>query len=115
MKKFIIVSMLLASLMISAQNSQPKLEAFGQMVKATYFYENGQIQQQGFFKNGKLEGQWMAFDENGNKKSIAEYSNGLKTGKWIFINDAMLSEVDYNNSKIASIKNWKQEALVNRN
>ena len=115
MKNFILVSILFASLTISAQNNQPKLEAFGQMVKATYYYENGQVQQQGFFKDGKLEGQWVAFDEKGNKKSIAEYSNGLKTGKWIFINDVMLSEVDYADSKITAIKNWKREALANRN
>jgi len=114
MKKYILMAAILVSGMISAQNN-PKLEAFGQMVKATYYHENGQIQQQGFFKDGKLEGQWVAFDDKGNKTSMAEYSNGQKTGKWIFINETMLSEVDYANSKILSVKNWKQEAIANRN
>ena len=115
MKKYLFIAAVLFTVSLSAQNLQPKLEAFGQMVKATYYYDNGQIQQEGFFKNGKLEGQWVAYDENGIKKSIAEYTNGVKSGKWVFWNDAMLSEVNYKDSRIASVKNWKQDALANRN
>ncbi len=115
MKKYISILTILFAVTLSAQNYQPKLEAFGQMVKATYYYDNGQIQQEGFFKNGKLEGQWVAYDANGTKKSVAEYSNGAKTGKWVFWNDTMLSEVNYLDSRIASVKNWKEDALANRN
>ncbi len=115
MKKYMIIGAVLISGMISAQNVQPKLEVVDNTVKATYYYENGQVQQQGFFKDGKPDGQWIAYDMNGNKKSIGQYSNGQKAGKWFFWNDATLSEVDYANSQVALVKNWKQEALVNRN
>ena len=115
MKKMFILGAVLISGFGFAQASKPVLEQEGQLVKATYYYENGQIQQEGHFKDGKLEGQWVSYDAQGNKKSIGEYTNGQKTGKWLFWNDKALSEVDYANSRIASIKSWKQEALVNRN
>ena len=115
MKKFMIIGTLLVTGMIAAQDIQPKLEAYGQLVKATYHYDNGQIQQEGFFKDGKLEGQWVAYDTSGNKKSVGEYNKGIKSGKWLFWSNAVLTEVNYNDNAIASVKNWKEEALVNRN
>ena len=115
MKKYFILAMMLVSVATFAQDAAPKLEAQGQLVKATYFHENGSIQQEGFFKEGKLEGKWVAFDANGNKKSMGEYTNGEKSGKWFFWNNAGLSEVDYSESRIAAIRTWKQDALVNRN
>jgi len=115
MEKFMIIGTLLVTGMIAAQDIQPKLEAYGQLVKATYHYDNGQIQQEGFFKDGKLEGQWVAYDAAGNKKSVGEYNKGIKSGKWLFWSNAVLTEVTYNDNAIASVKNWKEEALVNRN
>lgn len=112
MKKYMIIGAVLISSMIFAQAKQPKLEIVGKQVKATYFYDNGQVQQQGFLKDGKLEGKWVAFDTKGNKKSIGEYKNGKKTGSWFFWNDVILSEVDYSNNQITFVKNWKQESLA---
>ena len=114
MKKYIIMGALLVSGIISANTIEPKLEAFGDMVKVTYYYGNGQVQQTGFFKHGKLEGQWVAYDANGNKKSIGEYNHGIKTGKWIFWNDAILNEVTYADNTIASVKKWRQEPVADR-
>jgi antitoxin component YwqK of YwqJK toxin-antitoxin module len=113
MKKYIILTVLLFSGIAFAQENNPKLEAVGDLVKTTYYYENGKVQQEGFFKNGKLEGIWISFDVNGNKLSVANYENGEKTGKWLFWNGNKLNEVEYSNSRIASVKTWKQDALVN--
>jgi antitoxin component YwqK of YwqJK toxin-antitoxin module len=121
MKKSIFLFAILFSGIIFAQEVKPILEPFGKKLKATYFFENGQVQQEGFFENGKLEGAWVSYDEKGNKTSSGEYRKGVKTGKWFFWsqnNDNgfnSLSEVDYSDNRIASIKNWKQEAVVNRN
>ena len=112
MKKSMILAAILLTGFAFAQEAKPVLEQKGDLVKATYFYTNGEIQQVGFFKDGKLTGQWIAFDENGNKKSIGEYTNGEKTGKWFFWNDKSLSEVDYSKSRIANVKAWTQETLV---
>jgi antitoxin component YwqK of YwqJK toxin-antitoxin module len=112
MKKTMILSVLLLTGFTFAQQVKPILEQKDDLVKATYHYANGQIQQEGFFKDGKLTGQWIAYDENGNKKSIGEYTEGQKTGKWFFWNDNSLSEVDYSKSKIENVKAWTQQALV---
>lgn len=115
MKKCIFGAVLMSVMAVSAHNG-PKLEAVsGGMVKVTYFHDNGNVAQQGYFKDGKAEGKWIAFDAVGNKKSIGEYSNGQKTGKWFFWNDQTLSEVDYADSRVASVKNWKQEVIANKN
>jgi antitoxin component YwqK of YwqJK toxin-antitoxin module len=110
--------MIIAAFLITgytfAQEVKPVLEQNGDLVKATYYYENGQIQQEGFFKDGKLNGQWVSYDESGNKKAIGEYANGEKTGKWFFWNDKSLSEVDFSKSKISNVKAWTQEAIVNK-
>lgn len=112
MKKYFISAVMLVSAFVSAQETQPKLEIVGQMVKATYYHDNGQIAQQGYFRDGKADGKWVSFDTNGNKKSIGEYASGKKTGKWFFWNDAVLNEVDYSNSRIASVQTWKQDARI---
>ena len=120
MKKSIILAAILFSGVIFAQEAKPVLEPFGKKVKATYFYENGQVQQEGFFENGKLEGIWVSYNEQGEKTSSGEYKDGLKTGKWFFWSQngdngfTNLSEVDYSENRIASVKNWKQDTLVNR-
>ena len=114
MKKYIILIAILFSGIAFAQDNGPKLEAIGELVKTTYYFENGKVQQEGFFKNGKLEGTWTSFDDNGNKMSVATYTNGEKTGKWLFWNGNKLNEVEYSNSRVASVKTWKQDALVTR-
>ena len=112
MKKIMILATLAISALTFAQTTKPVLEQEGNLVKATYYYDNGQIQQQGHFKDGKLDGSWVAFDSNGNKKSIGAYADGAKTGKWFFWNDNSLSEVDYSKSRVANVKSWKQDAVA---
>ncbi len=114
MKKMLIMSAFLISGLGFAQEKKPILEQEGNLVKATYYHSNGKIQQQGFFKDGKLDGKWVAFDEQGNKTSMGEYKEGEKSGKWFFWSEKSLSEVDYSNSRIASVKSWKQDAIVNK-
>lgn len=116
MKKSVILAALLFSGILAAQEVNPELEAVGNSVKATYYYDNGRVQQEGFFKDGKLDGVWVSYDERGNKKAIGEYTDGVKTGKWIYFTDNNnLSEVAYVDNKVASVKNLQKNALANRN
>jgi antitoxin component YwqK of YwqJK toxin-antitoxin module len=115
MKKYMIIGLMLVSGIVFAQDKTPQHQVVGDLVRSTYYYENGKISQEGFYKNGKVHGSWTSYDMNGNKTAIAEYNEGVKTGKWIFWTGTVLSEVDYSDSRIASVKNWKQEAVVNRN
>ena len=114
MKKILILGAFLLAGVGFAQTTKPVLEQEGNLVKATYYDDNGKVQQQGYFKDGKLTGQWIAFDEQGNKKSMGEYVNGAKSGKWFFWNNNALSEVDYSDSRVAAVKSWTQQAIVNK-
>lgn len=114
MKKIWIMGVFLLSGVAFAQTAKPVLEQEGNLVKATYYYEDGKVQQQGYFKDGKLTGQWVAYDAQGNKKSMGEYANGEKTGKWFFWSNKSLSEVDYSDSRVAAVKSWTQDAIVNK-
>lgn len=112
MKKVLILSILMISSFLFAQNIEPKYEIVGQMVKATHYYDNGQIREQGYYLEGKLHGKWVSYDTAGVKQSIGEYNKGEKVGKWFFWNNNSLSEVDFNNSKIADVKKWSRDALA---
>jgi antitoxin component YwqK of YwqJK toxin-antitoxin module len=114
MKKYMILGALLFTGITFAQ-AEPKHEVVGDIVKSTYYHENGKVSQEGFYKNGKVHGQWVSFDQNGKKTAIANYNEGTKTGKWIFWTDKNLSEVDYADSRVATVKTWKEEAIVNIN
>lgn len=115
MKKHLILGLLLVSSLVIAQNIEPKYEIIGNLVKATYYYENGTVKQEGFYKDGKVHGKWVAFNEKGEKAAIGEYNKGEKTGKWFFWDTNLLNEVDYTNSKVAEVKKWQKDALVQRN
>lgn len=112
MKKIIIAGMLFSACILSAQEVKPKYEIEDQIVKATYYYDNGQVKQEGFYKDGKLHGAWVAYNEDGSKQSVGEYTNGAKSGKWFFWTGSTLNEVDYSNSRIADVKKWSREALA---
>ncbi len=115
MKKCVILAAVLFSGILTAQESKPELEAVGSKVKATYYYDNGNVKQEGFFKDGKLDGVWVSYDERGNKTVEGEYAEGLKTGKWTFFNDKNLTEVAFADSKVSSVKNIQKNAVANRN
>ena len=115
MKKMILIALMMVSGVIFAQG-EPQLEAVVQLVKATYFYDNGNVQQVGYFKDGKLEGKWTSYSENGAIQTIAEYSNGEKTGKWQFFNNAVaVKEVDYSKNQIAVIKDLNTKPIAVKN
>ena len=54
MKKMLILSAILVSGLTIAQEKKPVLEQEGSLVKATYYYENGQIRFEEWYINGKL-------------------------------------------------------------
>ncbi len=119
MKKYILIALVFIGTTVSSQNlNQPKLETKGILTVATYFYDNGSVQQEGAFnKNGDLEGLWTSYDFEGNKLSQGNYSNGIKTGKWFFWTENSLKEVDYVDSKIINVSEWnrKSELAVSMN
>ena len=105
MKKYIaIIAVLLISAITFAQKKRTlNLNKETNLIEVVYFHENGEVSQTGTYTaEGKLEGEWLSFDEKGSKTITAFYANGKKIGKWIYVIDGKLKEVDYSNN-VASI------------
>ncbi|GAA4800711.1 nicotinic acid mononucleotide adenyltransferase [Litoribaculum gwangyangense] len=73
------------------------------LIEVVYYHDNGEVSQTGTYTaDGKLEGKWLSFDKKGNKTVTAFYKEGKKIGKWVYVIDGKLKEVDYNNN-VASL------------
>ncbi|NNL09922.1 MAG: nicotinic acid mononucleotide adenyltransferase [Croceitalea sp.] len=115
MKNILFIVAFVFSLNMVAQELKPKFEKIeADLVKATYFHDNGEIAQTGFLLKGKLHGDWFMYDIKGKKIASGSYENGERAGKWFFWNDAILKEVDFVNNRIADVKNWNQTEVVTR-
>ncbi|NAY91458.1 nicotinic acid mononucleotide adenyltransferase [Muricauda sp. JGD-17] len=112
MNKAIFFLVVMFSVCMYSQGTEPTFEKMGDMVKATYFHENGEIAQTGYLLNGKLHGQWLMYDANGKKMASGKYLEGQKSGKWFFWEDEILREVDYDKNRIVNVKNWSQSEVV---
>lgn len=113
MKKVLMMSLLMISTMVFAQEKvAPKFEAEGEMVKATYFYADGTVAQTGYYLDGKVHGEWISYDQQGNKSAMGQYELGEKVGKWFFWTAEELNEVTYQNSRIAQVTRWTNSESV---
>lgn len=108
MKNMILTFAMLFSVVLLAQgeNIKPTFEKDGDMIKATYFHENGEIAQAGYLVNSKPHGEWVSFDTNGKKTAVAHYNEGVKIGKWFMWSGEKLTEIDYDNNKIVNVVKW---------
>ncbi len=118
MRNLVIAIVLMFSATIFAQEVKPTFEKQGDLIKGTFFYQDGTVRQQGFYnKEGKLHGEWKSYDATGKKIAMGQYSQGVKTGKWFFWSENKLSEVNYDNNQIADVTTWsnKDNVVVNYN
>lgn len=111
MNKLSLLVVLLFANFIFAQVKENH-EIVEQMVKSTYFHDNGQVKTTGFYKDSKLHGTWTSFDENGVKIAMGQYENGKKVGKWFFWTNNELNEVDYKDYRLAHVKTWHTTAVA---
>jgi len=106
MKK-LFASLVLFFLVVSvsfAQGVEPKFEKENDLVKATYYHDNGMIKEIGFFKEDKLHDKWISYNEEGKIKVVAIYSNGLKEGKWYLVGEDSVKEVTYKANKVVKVQ-----------
>ena len=68
------------------------------------YHENGQLKYKGIFNNGKLKGAWVEYYENGQLLSKINYKNGEAEGAWVeYYDDGTLKKKgSYKNGKFAS-------------
>ena len=112
MKKAILLAILFISAIGFSQEKETTFEKEGNLVKATYYFDNGDVKVQGFFKDKKLTGTWTRFDRNGNKTKIAQYKAGKKVGKWFVWNNESLKEINYDNNVVIAVNEWKSESKL---
>ena len=112
MKKLLMMMALVLTGVLYAQDVKPQFEKSGDLVKGTFFFQDGTIQQKGTYKDGKLHGKWVSYDATGTKIAAAQYRNGKKVGKWFFWNNGTLTEVDYTDNSIAEVTTWDNSKTI---
>ncbi|WP_204344786.1 toxin-antitoxin system YwqK family antitoxin [Psychroserpens algicola] len=114
MKKiFAILLMFSVTLAFAQEAKKVDVNKDGDLTVATYYYDNGAIEQQGTFnEEGQLHGIWTSYNLDGDKVMVGNYVNGKKVGKWLFWSNNKLKEVDYVDSKIASVSEWTDKVQV---
>ena len=71
--------MLSETLTFAQEKPKAELNKDGDLTIATYYHDNGAIEQQGSFnKEGDLHGVWTSYDIDGNKVTVGNYVNGKK-------------------------------------
>jgi len=94
MKIVLIISFVLSLTTAQAQDISPTFKTEGDKVKATYYFADGSVYRQGFFKNKKLTGEWCG--QSLIKKGIKLQQVFMKMGKKLAFG--------FNGKKINSVK-----------
>jgi len=63
----------------------------------TGYFDNGVKKANGMYKEGKKEGVWEWWDEQGKPTTISNYEVGIRNGKTTFYSTAGREEIDYKN------------------
>ena len=50
-------------------------------------YANGQVKEEGAYRDGEKTGKWTYYWQNGKKKTEAYYSKGKPAGTWVYLDD----------------------------
>ena len=92
-----------------SQDNEPTFTKVDDMVKVTYYYDNGHVKTEGFFKDKKLTGQWVTYDTTGKRIQLANYKDGKKVGTWLIWTKDGIREINYVNNKLISVHFIKEE------
>lgn len=110
-KRVLLLFVLLISMVsFSQQERKLKLNKDTSLIDVTYYHDNGVVSQTGSYTlEGKLQGEWLSYNTEGEKSVSANYDSGKKVGKWFYWTDKTLKEVDYTKNVIANISEWKRD------
>ena len=111
---FTVLAVFTLSMAMNAQQIEPTIENDGNLVKGTFYHDNGEVAQTGFFKDGKVDGEWLAFDVDGNKVARREFADGIRTGTWYFwkSNGDAFREVTYADGRLLEVKVWNNARVA---
>jgi hypothetical protein len=104
MKNIVIIAIaLFTSLAFCQKERTLTLNEETNLIDVVYYHDNGEVSQTGSYTtDGKLQGQWLSFNDKGEKIVTAYYKEGKKVKKWVYIIDGKIKEVDYSKN-VASI------------
>ena len=106
MKKLFFLIAFFITVVTFAQDKQKrdlKLNTDTNLIEVVYYHDNGEVSQTGYYTlDGKLQGEWLSFNEKGEKTVSANYDNGKKVGKWIYWIDGEKKVVNYTDN-VASL------------
>ena len=60
----------------------------------------------GYFKDKKRHGNWISYQDSGEKTAMGSYQMGMKNGQWFFWKENELIEVIYEDNKIINVLEW---------
>jgi antitoxin component YwqK of YwqJK toxin-antitoxin module len=86
-----------------------QFDSLGNVINTLIYNEKGKITGKGIItREGKREGEWNFFYENGSLKADGKYSNNLESGKWSYYNtDGKIEQTgSYKNGKYDGIWIW---------
>ncbi|WP_088324199.1 toxin-antitoxin system YwqK family antitoxin [Polaribacter tangerinus] len=112
MKKLVTMAIFCIAAIAYSQEVKPTFKADGNLVKATYYYEDGKVSTEGYFKDKKLTGKWIRYNKQGEKTQMAFYNEGKKVGKWFVWKKDQLQEITYKDNTVASVNVWKPSVRV---
>jgi antitoxin component YwqK of YwqJK toxin-antitoxin module len=75
--------------------------------ECSLFFENGNKKELRSYKNGMKNGTWTTWDESGNKTAEANYTLDLKDGKWYIWNSKGQKLYDMTYSNGAKTGTWQ--------
>jgi antitoxin component YwqK of YwqJK toxin-antitoxin module len=100
MKNLLVIAAVLLMFMgLNAQGTSASvdkevvLEKIDKNTEMAFIYQNTFLIEKGLLVNGKREGVWQSFTENGSLAAEASFSKGLKNGVWNIYEEADLKYV----------------------
>ena len=65
-------------------------------------YVNGQVKEEGSFRNGEKSGKWTYYWQNGKKKTVGYYTKGKPSGTWTYFGKtgSIIGKGTYKNGKM---------------
>ncbi len=75
------------------------------------YYENGQLNSKGKFKEGEKFGEWIQYWEDGKTRYKGSFENGIKIGEWIEYDKEgnVIIKGNYTNGQIVSYRSDEQK------
>ena len=96
---------LFSSQSLKGQEDNMKMVNLGSLFEVTIYYDNGNVMQHGFLTpQNKLHASWESYYEDGTKKCVATYDNGVKTGIWYYYYKDSTKRVTYKDNKIVEVE-----------